>query len=274
MRICIFIHFSNQPGVPKYVQVYLMELVRHFDEIILVTNERDIHSDLRSLHSKIRLQEVINEGYDLGMFYKAFQTLDIENYSQIACINDSNVLFNKLDQIFDWERQQAYDFWGLIDSYQSPWFSTHKDNYHLQSHFLVFNKKAINILPRYFQSLDLELIFKEKDKKKLRQKVIDQWEIGLTQFIAKSGLTIGSVYDSNFFQKQNNIRKNINLSYDQYAWLIESGYPLLKKKIILKKSVIKDLIRPRLKWDTLILKYGFEGWEIEDLIRELKSLEN
>jgi lipopolysaccharide biosynthesis protein len=273
MKLCVFIHFSNQFFVPKYVQIYLMELVRHFDEVILVTNEREIHRGLEGLPSKTHLKQVTNEGYDMGMFYKVFQGLDLTNYSQIACINDSNVLFNTLDHLFQWGNQKGLDFWGLIDSYESPWFSTHLNSYHIQSHFLVFNAKAISKLSDYFNSLDLDRIFIEEDKKKLRQMVIDKWEIGLTQFMLKSGVTIGSYFDSKTFQQKNKIKKNINLSHVQYAKLIESGYPLLKKRLIIKKSWLKRLIRPRLNWDYLIERYGNKEWEIKQLIAELKSLE-
>ncbi len=272
MKLCVFIHFSNDNFIPKYVQIYLKELVRHFDEIILVTNKRAIHSGVGELHSKIRLQEVTNEGYDLGMFYKAFQTLELDNYSQIACINDSNILFNVLDRIFEWGKVNSFDFWGLIDSYQEPWFSSHQDSYHIQSHFLVFNKKAIELLPGFFQSLNLNHLFQEENKKLLRRKVIDKWEIGITQYMVKSGLSVGSFYDSKIVQLQNNIKKDINLSHNQYASLIESGYPLIKKKIIMKNRWIMDFLRPRLKWDILLLKHGHREWKIVQLIQELTSM--
>jgi lipopolysaccharide biosynthesis protein len=214
---------------------------------------------------------VSNEGYDLGMFYKAVQAVNLEEYHQIACINDSNILFNELKSIMSWGENKKFDFWGIIDSYQKPWFSTHVDNYHLQSHFLVFNKKALQKLPLFFQSLDLEQFFNEKNEKRLRQKVINKWEIGLTQFFLKEGLSLGSFFESKSFSLDHHIKKTANLSHGYYFRLIEAGYPLIKKKVVLNNRGLKYYLRPGRKWDKLILKYGNKDWEIEALIKELKQ---
>lgn len=271
MKLCVFIHFSTCSYIPKYVEIYLHELSRYFDQLILITNQRSIQSGLKNLPPTIRLMFVSNEGYDVGMFYKAVQTVDLGEYHQIACINDSNVLFNELKPIMNWGENQNLDFWGIIDSFQKPWFSSHVDNYHIQSHFLIFNKKAIQKLPLFFQSLSLEQFFNEKNQKRLRQKVIDKWEIGLTQFFLEEGLSIGSFFESKSFSLDHHIKKSTNLSHGHYFRLIEAGYPLIKKKIIIKNRGLKYYFRPRRKWDKLIFKYGNRNWEIEELVNELEQ---
>jgi hypothetical protein len=124
--LCIFAHYSDLPYIPKYVLVYVNELSKYFDEVILASNQRNITNNPNGFGENVSIQFFENEGYDLGMFYKVFQTIKYEKYNQIACVNDSNILFNKLESIFDWEKKSMSDFWGLIDSNEKPWFSTHQ----------------------------------------------------------------------------------------------------------------------------------------------------
>lgn len=164
--LCVFIHYSKYPYIPLSVKIYVDEISKHFDQVILVTNQRSGEIDVSYNNKNISTVLVKNEGYDLGMFYKVVQTLDLSAYNQIACINDSNILFNQLLPVFDWSRKLQKDFWGLIDSNQRPVFSTNQNNYHIQSHFIVFNQKAILKLPAFFETLNIQAIFDEKNTKK------------------------------------------------------------------------------------------------------------
>lgn len=272
-KLGIFLHFSNFEYIPHYVLLYLRELAGHLDEVMLVTNERAINNESELVNLGMKTLFVQNEGYDLGMFYKAFQTINPHDYQQIACINDSNILFNSLNPVFAWGKIQHVDFWGLIDSYQKPWFSTHQNNYHIQSHFLVFNDKAIDLLPPFFKAIEIEKIFEEKDQVKLRRMVINDWEIGLTQFMMGQGLTCGSFISSQVFSQLYLSGKSKNVGHKLYAELIHSGYPLLKKKVITKHNW-KDIFRSKRPWEKLIRKYGDQEWELETLIQELKKMNN
>ncbi|WP_241125698.1 rhamnan synthesis F family protein [Cognataquiflexum nitidum] len=271
-KLCVFIHFCQLPHFPKYVEIFVKELSRYFDELILISNERQVKDTENVNFPNVRLMFVQNEGYDLGMFHKAIGTVNLENYTQIACINDSNILFKSLEPVFTWGEKQDLDFWGLIDSYQKPWFSTHSDNHHIQSHFLVFNKKAIDLLNKFFESIELEKLLREKDLKKLRQTVINTWEIGLTQFFKSQGLTVGSFIDSKSFSVEHNIKKDTNLSHSHYFRLIKAGYPVIKKKAIFHTKFFKCFFRPKIKWDVMMLKYGDRDWDLEGLIKELKRM--
>lgn len=264
----IFLHFNNSEYIPYYVLLYLRELTHHLDKVMLVTNERPINNEKELADKGIETLFVQNEGYDLGMFYKAFLSINPNDYHQIACINDSNILFNKLTTIFAWGNSTALDFWGLIDSHEKPHFSTHEENYHIQSHFVVFNEKAITLLPTFFNSIDIQDLFNESNIKTLREKVIDQWEIGLTQFFMEQGLTCRSFINCKTFSEMYLSGKNKNVGHKLYAELIHSGYPLVKKKVI-KKHHWKDNFRLKRPWEKLVRKYGNPEWEIETLIQEL-----
>ena len=269
--LCIFMHYSKHLYIPIYVSMYVNELSFHFEQVILVTNYRSINKEFLSMNQNVTTLFVKNEGYDFGMFYKAFQTIIPSEYSQIACINDSNILINGLNSIFDWGKSTQYDFWGIIDSHEKPWFSTHTNNYHIQSHFMVFNRKAIDKIPAFFASLSIQEIFNENDPVKLRQAVINQWEIGLTQYLVKQGFSCGSFIDSKLYTQLYLLGKSVNAGHKLYAELIQAGYPLMKRKIIIKKSW-KDRFRQQYRWEKIIRQYGNKNWDIENLIDELKQI--
>ena len=269
--LCVFVHYSEYKYVPKYVSMYLGELSNHFDEVILVTNKRPMKTEGVIFDENISILLVENEGYDLGMFYKAFNTINLSNYHQIACINDSNILFNQLNPIFNWSRLNKFDFWGLIDSHEKPWFSIHSNNYHIQSHFIVFNRRAISKLSEFFDSIQMKDIFAETDPVKLRHLVINNWEIGLTQYLIGQGLNYGSFVDSLSFTNRYRTEKTVNIGHKLYPELIKSGYPLIKKKVI-TKSNWKYILHPNQNWEKMIRQYGNRHWEIDGLIEELNQI--
>jgi len=268
--LCIYIHYKNREKIPVYVQMYVNELAKYFDEVVIVHNEPYYTINDVKLSEKISFAAFPNEGYDFGLFYNYFSKLDHSQYHQVACINDSNVLFNEFEPIFNWANKQNIDFWGLLDSSEKPWFSTHKNNYHIQSHFLVFNKMAIDSLNNYFSTTEIDLIFNEKDRIKLRRLVIDKWEIGLSRYLFDRGLVGKSYINSERFLEQINIRKPMNLGHKFYVELIEAGLPIIKKKVIMSHSW-KNSIRSKTNWETIVEKYGNKLWDIEALITEMKQ---
>jgi len=267
--ICIFTHFSELPHIPQYVLVYVNELSKYFDEVVVAANQRNFTNKQNGFNGNVTIQFFENEGYDLGMFYKVFQTIQHEKYKQIACINDSNILFNKLQPIFEWGKKSQSDFWGLIDSYEKPWFSTHPENYHIQSHFIVFNESAIKYLPAFFENIDIQHILNEKDIEKLRRLVIDRWEIGLSQFLLDKGLRSNSFINSVSFLAEHK-RKGKNITHSHYKELIKEGYPLIKKKIILNKSW-RSAFGIAEHWEKLFANYACNEWNISLLIDEIKK---
>lgn len=270
-NLCIFIHFSNAPIIPYNVELYVNELSNFFDELILIGNKRLINLNSSRIKSSVTTLFVENEGYDFGMFYKALKTINTDDYNQIACVNDSNILFNTLETIFSWGNNASVDFWGLIDSHQKPKISIHQKNYHIQSHFMVFNKKAIEQLDAYFKSVDVEAIIGEKELKKCRNLVINHWEIGLTQFMIQKGLTCKSYIDSMAYSQKYLGGKNTNISIKLHLEMIKDGYPLMKKKVI-TRSILPYSFGFKNHWKNTIKKYGNPAWDIKRLTDELAQI--
>lgn len=232
----------------------------------MITNNRIIDKQPAVLNQNVQIQFVENEGYDFGKFHKGFLDINPEEYSQIACVNDSNLLLNRLDFLFEWDKIKDVDFWGLVDSHEAPWFSKHTNNYHIQSHFIVFNARAIALLSEFFEQVQPEKIFQEKDPKELRRKVINDWELGVSQFLMDKKMTSASFINSRqLLQKHKSKGKNV--THVLYEELLAEGYPLLKKKVVLDKSW--KLFNKRPKAQKLIEKYGCSEWDLEEALNEI-----
>jgi hypothetical protein len=266
--LCIFPHYSGLQHFPHYVIIYVNELSNYFDEVIVAANQRNFTEGEGVFNDNVTVKYFKNEGYDLGLFHKVFRTIQPANYHQIACVNDSNILFNKLLPVFNWSKKSEADFWGLIDSNEKPWFSTHQDNYHIQSHFIVFKENAILHLSSFFENLVIQNIIKEKDPKKLRRMVIDQWEIGISQFLFSKGLKSDSFINSQSFLTKYR-SKDKNITHSLYKELISEGYPLVKKKIVLGKSW-KSLFGIKNSWEKLLAENACSDWDICLAIDEIK----
>ncbi len=275
-KACVFPHYFDQNHIPYYVCLYVNELSHYFDTIVVVTNKRTIENRLEIQSGAITILEVDNEGYDFGMFYKGYQFLRNQNHETIACINDSNILFGNLKFLFDWASEQKVDFWGLMDANIRPSFSSHQNNYHIQSHFLVFNKAAILLLDRYFDQLEIAAIFNIKDPKAVRKRVINDWEIGVSQYLLQNNLTCKAYLNYADLKKlgiENDEKKNaaVNISLDLYRQVIESGVPVLKKKIITSLKP-KHVFSKQNSWKRLIEKYSESEIDVKRLINELTQI--
>lgn len=268
IRLCIFSHYFSKNYFPVYVVYFLEELSKYFDKIIIVTNNREIENspfDGKPLYSVLFVK---NEGYDLGMFYKAFEQLDIYQYSQIALINDSNVVFGSLQKLFVWGNQQETDVWGYIDSHQKPRNSTHLNNYHIQSHFIVFNPSSYHVLELFFKSININDYYNELDVSRLKWKVINDWEIGLTQFMLKNGMKCTAFINSKEYSRKYWDNKPVNVSSKLYRQTIEEGIPAIKKRVITSTN-LKYIFTIKGNWRRLIRKHGDKSHEVEGIINEL-----
>ena len=263
ISVCVFLHHSTSDALPYYIELYIDQLSQHFDKIkVLTTNERLNTKKLHN-HSEIEFIHFENKGYDFGMLYRYIISEKLDNIAQLGIVNDSNILFNRLNHIFHWGNKEDHDFWGVIDSNEKLWFSSHDNNYHIQSHFLVLNENAIEKLPLFFDSLNADIILNEKDIKKLRRLVIDQWEIGLTQFFVKEGLIPGSFINSGKILNKHKLKRP-NLTHSMFHELATAGYPLLKKKVALEKKSVLNVKRNN--WEKTIHEFGNKNWDLNKML--------
>lgn len=241
--ICFFCSYYSGSSLPIYVRHYLTELTRHFTEVVLLTNEKTIlpaDADfLQSLNIPYRLYE--NEGFDFGMWHKALREYDIEQYDRVGLINDSCVLFKKLDFFFEWLESENVDYAGMTDC--------NAIQYHIQSYFIVINKNGIAPVKEYLVRHGIFSNIKD---------VIKVYEVGLSQYLIGLSLKLKAYYpiqsiiplkDSGENRK---FKDKLILSHQKWKlsmgfigkkyignpmWyaskeLIKQGIPLIKKKIL------------------------------------------
>ena len=264
--LCLFIHFHNSNKIPYYVQLYVNELARFFDDVVLLSNQQGAYKP-DELSNNVQVVYQKNKGYDFGRFFQFIQTIDITLYKQIGCVNDSNVLIKSLDEFFAWKKLENYDMVGMLDSYQNPHFCTFKNSYHLQSHFLIFNPRAIALLDAYFISVDLECLFRETNLKKLRKDVINAWELGVSNYMIKSGMQLCSYFKAEEMTRICQFPKDCNAGLVLSSELVKMGYPIIKKKVIFEWNW--NFFRGKKHWTFLILEEGNLQWDLRRLIKEL-----
>lgn len=264
---CIFIHYSRSVVLPYNVQLYIEELSRHFQTVFVLTNNTLISTKKYLFTPNVKLHYLENKGYDFGMFYRFISNQNLTNYKELAIINDSNLIINRLDDVFHWGRKKDVDFWGIIDSHEKPWFSEHAENHHVQSHFFVFNERAIKMLPSYFDKMDIGFILNEKNTKKLRRKVINDWEIGLSRYLIAEKLSFASFFSNKkMLQKYNSEVKNI--AHSMHYELAAEGYPLLKKKVTQPKRKWYKLYAKKSEWEKTVLDFGNKEWNLHKIITD------
>lgn len=208
--LCLFASYLPSNRLPYYVKVYLEELKKHFSEVQLLGHlnlESEDEAFLKQL--QITYRKELNEGFDFGLWYKALQTIDSQNYDRIALVNDSCILFKPLVSFMKALEQSRADVYGMS---LSEAVSTH-----VQSYFLILNKKAIAPALTYFQQTGI---------RQNLQEVIRLYEIGLNRHLMEKGLTIAAYVDNKGYKGE----------FSPYYYLLdhhlEQGIPLIKKKII------------------------------------------
>ena len=233
--ICLFSSYFSGETIPYYIQFYLEGIAPFFDEILFITNTKDLNASSQQYFKdkSIECMFVEDEGWDFGMWYKAMQCKNISNYNRLGLINDSCVLFKKPDAFFQWLSSSDFDYCGMVDSTAV--------SYHLQSYFLIVNQKAIPAVIDYFRANGI---------KQNIQGVINTYEIGLSSYLIKHGYKIGAFYSTTAYSGE------YSPTYYLVEDLINNGVPLIKKKIIFcsfRKNEIQNLIR--MKFDLNPSKY-------------------
>lgn len=222
--VCLFASYYTSSEIPYYVKVYLIQLRRNFSKTILISSKELTKEDSEFLKSEnIEFQLEKNEGFDFGLWYKAFQTINISEYDQIALVNDSCVLFRSLDPFMAWCSKDTADVKGMtISEAITP---------HIQSYFMILNKKAIALAASYFKQHKLKTDISE---------VIQTYELGLNKYFTDNGLKLSSFVDNDDYQGE------FSPYYKCVDYHLQKGIPVIKTKILFssyRKDELPNLAR-------------------------------
>lgn len=223
--LCYFVCYTEKE-IEETDLRYINELKYHFDEVVVLTNYQ---FPIENLDCECILLD--NKGYDFGFLYQAINGKDLSKYHLMAFVNNSNILLENrtLNDFFKWLDLQDPKFCGITDSFQTG-------TYHLQSHFLIFKEEVIVLLQKFFLAINFERFFTIKNKKILREIIIAECEVGLSQYMIRNKIIPASWFKATDFSESYKIPiKEINLHTMFWKELIEEGYPLIKKKIVCRE---------------------------------------
>jgi len=224
-NICLFASYFEGNKLPRYIRVYLKELKKHISKVVLMCSGDSLDQESVSFleENSINVQYEKNEGFDFGAWYKAFQKIDTNEFDHVFLVNDSCVLFRSLDPFMAWASKDNADVKGMTYSEAiTP---------HVQSYFMILNKKAIALAASYFKEHRLKTDISE---------VITTYELGLNRYFTDNGLKLASFVDNNGYQGE------FSPYYKCVEHHLQSGIPLIKTKILFssyRKDELQNLAR-------------------------------
>jgi lipopolysaccharide biosynthesis protein len=233
--VCLFASYFQSNDLPYYITVYLKELKNHFDEVILLTSQPEMSAESNGFLAANRIDFFVekNEGFDFGQWRKALQKLDLQQYDQIALVNDSCILFKPLDEFMRWSAADSAEIVGMTFSEAiAP---------HLQSYFLIVKRPAFSALVEYF---NLHGVINDiKD-------VISTYEVGLSTFFVARGFRISA------YMGDSGAAGEFSPYYSHIFELLSSGIPLIKKKIVFSSYRDDELLTlARMNFDVNVNRY-------------------
>jgi hypothetical protein len=96
----------------------------------------------------------------------------------------------------------------------------------------VFRGTAIKWLSQFWTEVRFDKFFSIKDYDEMRLSIINECEIGLTQFMLKRGEKPMARFNVDVISVKYGKSRNINMHVYLWEELIREGYPLMKKRIV------------------------------------------
>lgn len=259
-RIILFSYFSKDKTCPAYVLYLIKKLKKELNaDIIFIDNSGKLKEN-KNINSNVEAYICTrNMGRDFGAWKTGISFLEKEKilseYDSIILTNDSiyGPFFNTNKFISKIESRNQPCVGGITDSW-SP-------KYHLQSYFLIFNKKFINsqTFIKFWKG-----IFYINHKRF----IINNYELGLSKKVLKCGgeliplcnyRNVRNSFLRNSPQKNNSIYLKNALNPTHFLWktlLVDFQCPFIKKDLLSKNperienlSEVEEIIKKISKYD-------------------------
>lgn len=201
--IAVVAHYDVNGIADDYLIPLFEKLSEVCDKIVVVTTsgiEASSQSKLLSV-GNVKVISRDNVGYDFLSYKTGIESIsDLCLYDRLLVLNDSFYINKKFDLKNILLQSETKDIFGITSSNQF--------RFHVQSYFLVFNKKAI--LSKWFFNF-WSRVFSYKRK----MKIIFEYEMGLTSSALQHGLTVGSAITFN--HNENPCHKNVEQLFDTFG---------------------------------------------------------
>ena len=237
--IAVFAHYDKHNIVDDYVLYYLENLKLIADKIIFVSDNNlpEIEQNkLQNLCHKVIAEK--HGEYDFGSYKRGLEEAYklSDEFDSIIIANDSCYgPLKPLVNIFQPMEYSDCDFWGL---------TVNQEIYlpHLQSYFVVFNKKIINseIFRNFFRKVKCE---DNKDD------IIENYEIALTSEFINQGFKMDSFIKKIF-------EKNPILELDLFIFLMKNDFPFFKVSSIadqpsIRRKIFKNYLKNNILFELI-----------------------
>lgn len=188
-RAIILAHFDRHGVVDPYVGAALAAYRSVADRLVLVsTTVGRLPGELAGVVDLFVPR--VNEGYDFGSWRAGLEALgDTTAFDEVVCVNDS--VYGPLwdpAAAFAHPRVAGADFWGMVRSDQSPASRAGRRCAHLQSWFFAARRRLLDH-PAWRR------FWEDVVPQPSKERVIDRYELGLSEMVAAAGLSTAAVFD-------------------------------------------------------------------------------
>ncbi len=229
-KIAVFASFISDGIIPLHVLMYLKELKKHTDAIIIIGDNPLLASEIKKLSYLVHYASFErHEEYDFGSYKRGIAYLreklgdDFSQINELILCNDSAIApIIPFDTMLDTMSKRQIDFWSITINPEIF--------IHLQSYFLVFKNKVLS-------SQAFIDFFNNVKKENTRSEVIIKYELLLTKRLHDAGFGFNSYipYPKWEEYRAQNI-KNPNLTISP-CYLLQKNVPVLKFSSLYDKEV-------------------------------------
>ena len=226
-KLCFFSHYDKDGIIDPYVIYYLEKLLSLGCDIVFVSTATIITKDEIKKIKDICAQVIVKEniGYDFGSWKTALVMSEplLANYEKLLLCNDSVYApVYDLQSVFLQMQDRDLDAWGITESRDM--------GYHLQSYFLVFDKKV-------FQDAKFLNFWGNYTTYKYKRNVIEYYEVGLSRFMIDNGYKLAAYCPMDEYMSD-----TYNMSHLSWKTLItEKRSPFIKIELFRDNPMMIDL---------------------------------
>ncbi|MFV0470390.1 MAG: rhamnan synthesis F family protein, partial [Dysgonomonas sp.] len=181
-KLAIFAHYDAENATDQYLNAIFNQLLPLVDRVLIITTSGFEPTELEATATsdKVTVIKRENQGYDFYSYrYGLYHEKDIHQYEQIILLNDSFYCLDNFNAKTILEASRNFDVYSITSSNQIA--------FHLQSYFLVFNKRIIS--SKWFFNF-WKNVFMYKNK----FKIVMDYEIGLSCSAIAHNYKLGSAY--------------------------------------------------------------------------------
>lgn len=289
-RLAIFAHYDKQSIIDEYVIFYLESLKKSIDKIIFVSDCFLSATELKKINHLVFQTVCEKHGeYDFGSYKRGLALLikqfpnELSEADELVFANDSCYCLRDLENIFLDTESKDCDAWSLGDDYENPHVNSFYKikKYYLQSYFIVFRKSVF--LESFFQNF-----LNGVKKLEYKHQIIFEYEEGLGRLLTANNKKLFAYFSANrtshyicdhYVEKVGELVSLINnishynedeafslidgsfdisqMNYvhsNKFYFLLEIGFPLLKRAIICRNIKTFDSEKLTFFWKEIVEK--------------------